>query len=46
VPLVDRADSLLVVIDAQRGFFEHGSMSDEEREQAAKARFGPPPLRL
>jgi len=24
-----------VVIDAQRGFFEHGSMNDEEREQAA-----------
>jgi nicotinamidase-related amidase len=35
MPLVDRADSTLVVVDAQRVFFEQPAMTDEERREAA-----------
>jgi nicotinamidase-related amidase len=35
MPLIDRADCLLVVIDTQPGFFRHSSMSGEERTAAA-----------
>lgn len=37
MPLVDRADSTLVVVDAQRVFFDQPSMTDEERAQGAAA---------
>jgi hypothetical protein len=37
MPLIDRADSLLVVIDTQPGFFQASSMSEEERTAAAAA---------
>jgi nicotinamidase-related amidase len=35
MPLVDRADSTLVVVDAQRVFFDQRAMTAEEREQGA-----------
>jgi nicotinamidase-related amidase len=35
--LVDRADSTLVVIDAQTGFVAHHSMTERERERAGQA---------
>jgi nicotinamidase-related amidase len=35
MPLVDRADSTLVVVDAQRVFFDQRSMTPAEREQGA-----------
>jgi nicotinamidase-related amidase len=37
MPLIDRADCLLVVIDTQPGFFQAPSMSGEERAAAAAA---------
>jgi nicotinamidase-related amidase len=37
MPLIDRVDSLLVVIDTQPGFFRSPSMSEEERSAAAAA---------
>jgi nicotinamidase-related amidase len=37
MPLLDRADSVLVVVDAQPGFYGHPAMSDVERESAAAA---------
>ncbi|MEA2274933.1 MAG: hypothetical protein QOI98_3641 [Solirubrobacteraceae bacterium] len=35
MPLVDRADTLLVVVDTQPGFFDHAQMSDEARAESA-----------
>jgi nicotinamidase-related amidase len=35
MPLVDRGDSLLVVIDTQPGFYAHDAMSDEDRAESA-----------
>jgi nicotinamidase-related amidase len=35
MPLVDRADSTLVVVDAQRVFFDQPAMTGEEREEAS-----------
>jgi hypothetical protein len=56
VPLLDRADSTFVVIDAQPGFITQSSMSDDEwmhtvddalqTLREARTRFGPPPVRL
>ncbi len=37
MPLVDRADSTLVVVDAQRVFFDQRTMTAEERAQGAAA---------
>jgi nicotinamidase-related amidase len=34
MPLVDRDDSLLVVVDTQPGFFDHDGMSDEARAES------------
>jgi nicotinamidase-related amidase len=34
MPLVDRADTLLVVVDTQPGFFDHEGMSDEARAES------------
>jgi nicotinamidase-related amidase len=36
VPLVDRDDSLLVVVDTQKGFFDHDEMSRADRAEAAR----------
>jgi nicotinamidase-related amidase len=35
MPLVERGDSLLVVVDTQPGFFSHDAMSDEARAESA-----------
>jgi hypothetical protein len=35
MPLLDRADSTLVVVDAQRVFYDQRSMTAEEREAGA-----------
>jgi nicotinamidase-related amidase len=35
MPLIDRAESLLIVIDTQPGFFQAPSMSEDERTAAA-----------
>jgi nicotinamidase-related amidase len=35
MPLIDRSDSLLIVVDTQPGFFDHPKMTDEERATAA-----------
>ena len=35
MPLVDRADSTLVVVDAQRVFFDQRGITEEERAQGA-----------
>jgi nicotinamidase-related amidase len=37
MPLVDRADSLLTVVDTQPGFYAHAKMTAEERAAAAAA---------
>ena len=37
MPLVDRADSTLVVVDAQRVFFDQRTMTKEERAHGAAA---------
>jgi nicotinamidase-related amidase len=37
MPLLDRADSLLVVVDAQPGFIDHHHMSEHERAESAAA---------
>jgi nicotinamidase-related amidase len=34
MPLVDRTDSVLVVIDTQPGFIEQKSMAEQERSQS------------
>jgi nicotinamidase-related amidase len=34
VPLVNRDDSVLAVVDTQPGFFAHGLLADDERRQA------------
>jgi nicotinamidase-related amidase len=36
MPLVDRTDSVLTVVDTQPGFFDHGRMTDSERRRAAR----------
>jgi nicotinamidase-related amidase len=35
MPLIDRAESLLAIVDTQPGFFDHPKMTDEERATAA-----------
>lgn len=35
MPLIDRSDSLLTIVDTQPGFFDHAKMTDEERASAA-----------
>ena len=37
MPLVDRADSVVVVVDTQKGFFDNDKMSRSDRAEAAKA---------
>jgi nicotinamidase-related amidase len=37
LPLVDRDESVLVVVDAQPGFYAAASLSDSDRDAAAKA---------
>jgi nicotinamidase-related amidase len=37
MPLLERADCLLVIVDAQPGFVAHPSMSATEHEQSAAA---------
>jgi nicotinamidase-related amidase len=37
VPLVRREDSVLVVVDAQPGFFAYEALSDDDAERAAEA---------
>ena len=37
MPLVRREDSLLVVVDAQPGFFEYDALSEEDAKRAADA---------
>ena len=37
MPLIDRSDSLLTIVDTQPGFFDQAKMTDEERASAAAA---------
>ncbi len=37
MPLVRREDSLLVVVDAQPGFFAHDALSEDDAKRAADA---------
>ena len=42
MPLIDRSDSLLTIVDTQPGFFDHAKMTDEERASAAATVSGSP----